>query len=190
MKSNTIRGPSRNGLPPFPNFNGTLQAKAVFPGKNTTAELEERLIELYAGDVIVTREVRVSNGKFPPISIPIPKGISAGNAHVEYYAESAAHIAVGGDSFTVLIPKILDIQPELASDTTFRISIQASDELESQGIKEVILEWLNPRIQDWKKVMMVPAPSRGKGWYTVPEPLPLPLNGETIKYEIICQRYR
>ena len=172
---------------PFPNFNGTLQAKAVFPGKNTTAELEERLIELYAGDVIVTREVRVSNGKFPPISIPIPKGISAGNAHVEYYAESAAHIAVGGDSFTVLIPKILDIQPELASDTTFRISIQASDELESQGIKEVILEWLNPRIQDWKKVMMVPAPSRGKGWYTVPEPLPLPLNGETIKYEIIVR---
>ncbi len=178
-------GRKQKQFTPLSDFNGTLQVKAVFPGTHKTVEREEGAVEAYSGDVIVTRDTRVSNGKFPAISLPVPKGISAGNAHVEYYAENTSHIAVGGDSFTVLVPKILDIQPEVVSDTTFHISVQVSDELESQGIKEIHLDWRNPLTREWTQVTMDRAPSRGKGWYTTPKPLSLSPNGAPIRYEII-----
>ena len=72
-------------------------------------------MRVYSGGVPVTQETTVVNGKFPRLSIPVPKGISAGEGHVEFYAESSTHIAASGRSFTVLVPKILDIQPELVA---------------------------------------------------------------------------
>ncbi|MCZ6677222.1 MAG: C25 family cysteine peptidase, partial [Candidatus Poribacteria bacterium] len=91
---------------PVPNFNGKIQAKAIFPGTYTTVETEEGIIKAYSGDVVATQEATVSNGRFPAMTLTVPKGISAGDAHVEFYAENATHIAAGGDSFTVFVPKI------------------------------------------------------------------------------------
>ncbi|MCH8289960.1 T9SS type A sorting domain-containing protein [Candidatus Poribacteria bacterium] len=170
---------------PFPNFNGKLQVKAIFPGKYKTVEGKEGPVEFYTGDVTVTEELSVTNGRFSGISITVPKEISAGTAHVEYYAENATHIAVGGESFTVLVPKILDVQPEVVTDTTFRISAQVSDELGDKGIKEVTLDWRNPIVRQWQTETMVPDSSRGEGWYTVSQPLPLSANGDTIRYQIV-----
>ena len=177
-------GRKQKQFTPLSDFNGTLQVKAVFPGTYKIVEREEGVVEAYSGDVIVTQDTSVRNGKFPGISLPIPKGISAGNAHVEYYAQNTSHIAVGGDSFTVLVPKILDIQPEVVSDTTFRISVQVSDEIENRGIKEIRLDWRNPVAREWVEVTMERAPSRGEGWYATPKPLPLSPNGAPIRYEI------
>lgn len=177
-------GRKQKQFTPLSDFNGTLQVKAVFPGTYKLVEREEGVVEAYSGDVVIMQDTSVRNGKFPEVSLPIPKGISAGNAHVEYYAQNASHIAVGGDSFTVLVPKILDIQPEVVSDTTFRISVQVSDEIESRGIKNIRLDWRNPVAREWVEVTMHRAPSRGEGWYTTPKPLPLSPNGAPIRYEI------
>ena len=177
-------GRKQKKFTPLSDFNGTLQVKAVFPGTYKIVERTEGVVEAYSGDVIVTQDTIVRNGRFPGVSLPVPKGISAGNAHVEYYAENTTQIAVGGDSFTVLVPKILDIQPEVVSDTTFRISVQVSDELENQGIKTIRLDWRNPVAREWLEVTMQRAPSRGTGWYTTPTPLPLSPNGAPIRYEI------
>ena len=175
---------------PISNFNGRIYAKAVFPGTYSTVEGEEELLKVYLGDVPVTQETTVVNGKFPGLSIPVPKGISAGEGHVEFYAESATSIAASGRSFTVLVPKILDIQPELVASSPgsepsqFRISIQVSDELNEQGIKSVILEWRDPEKQESFQEIMIRDTSRGNGWYTTPKPLPLPANRAGIRYEI------
>ncbi|MBI1926199.1 hypothetical protein HYR99_18350 [Candidatus Poribacteria bacterium] len=181
---------------PLSDFNGKLQVKAIFPGKTHIVKQDGGEIEAYAGDVVVTQEAQISNGRFPAFSISVPQEISAGDAYVEYYAENATQIAVGGASFTVLIPKILDIQPELVTEIPpssplykggqggFRISTQISDELGSKGIKDVVLEWRDPVERSWFQVKMLPAPSRGEGWYTLSQPLPLPANGAPIKYQI------
>ena len=175
---------------PISNFNGRIYAKAVFPGTYTTVEGKEELLKVYSGDVSVTQETAVVNGKFPRISLPVPKGISAGEAHVELYAESPTHIAASGRSFTVLVPKILDIQPELVASSPgvepsqFRISTQVSDELNEQGIKSVILAWRDPVKHERFEEIMIRDTSRGVGWYTTSKPLPLPANRAAIHYEI------
>ena len=175
---------------PISNFNGRLYAKAVFPGTYSNVEGEEELLKVYSGNVPVTQETTVVNGKFSGLSIPVPKGISAGEGHVEFYAESATSIAATGRSFTVLVPKILDIQPELVASSPgsepshFRISTQVSDELNEQGIKSIILEWRNPENRESFQEVMIRDTSRGSGWYTTPKPLPLPTNRASIRYEI------
>ena len=176
---------------PTSNFNGRLYAKAVFPGTYSNVEGEEETLKVYAGDVAVTQETTVVNGKFPSISLPVPKGISAGQGHIEFYAENATSIAASGRSFTVLVPKILDIQPELVASSPgsepsqFRISAQISDELNEQGIESVILEWRDPVKRESFSETMIRDTSRGDGWYTTPKPLLLPANRARIQYEII-----
>ncbi|MDE0301220.1 MAG: C25 family cysteine peptidase [Candidatus Poribacteria bacterium] len=165
-------------------FNGRLQVKAIFPGNYATGQGENGAVEFYTGDVIVTKEAQVTNGEFPALVIAVPDNINSGPAHVEYYAESSTHIAVGGASLTVLEPKILDIQPEVVDETSFRISAQVSDELSDEGIKEIVLSWRNPETRNWESVIMIPDQPRGKGWYTVPSPLLLAANGAAIRYDI------
>ena len=169
---------------PISHFNGPLQVKAIFPGKHATGTGKNGAVEFYTGDVVVTKESQVTNGKFPAFSILVPDNIDSGPAHVEYYAEGPAHIAVGGTSLTVLEPKILDIQPETVNEDSFRISAQISDELSNTGIKEVTLTWRNPETRDWETVTMIPDQLRGIDWYTVPSPLLLAANGAAIRYDI------
>ena len=169
---------------PTSDFDGRLQVKAIFPGKYATGQGENGAVEFYTGDVIVTKEAQVTNGSFPALVIAVPDNINSGPAHVEYYAESSTHIAVGGASLTVLEPKILDIQPEVVDEASFRISAQVSDELSDEGIKEIVLSWRNPETRNWETVIMIPDQPRGKGWYTVPSPLLLSANGAAIRYDI------
>ena len=176
---------------PISDFNGKIQVKAVFPGTYSTVEGEEGPLKAYSGNVAVAQEALVVNGKFPGLSLPVPKGISAGEGHVEFYAESASSIAASGRSFTVLVPKILDIQPELvvsspgSEPSQFRIATQVSDELKEQGIKSVVLEWRDPVKRESFRETMIRDTSREFGWYITPKPLPLPANRASIQYEII-----
>ncbi len=175
---------------PTSNFNGKIQARAVFPGTYSTVEGKEGPLKAYSGDVAIAQETTVVNGRFPGFSLPVPKGISAGQAHIEFYAESATSIAASGYSFTVLVPKILDIQPELVASrpgsdpSQFRISVQVSDELNEQGIKSVLLEWRDPVKGERLRETMIRDTSRGGGWYTILKPLPLPADRAGIRYEI------
>lgn len=169
---------------PISDFNGKLQVKAIFPGKYATGQGENGAVEYYTGDVIVTKEARVTNGSFPALAITVPDNIDSGAAHVEYYAENPTHIAVGGASLSVLEPKILNIQSEVVDESSFRISAQISDELNNQGIKEIVLSWRNPETRNWETVFMIPDQPRGIGWYTVPSPLLLSANGSAIRYDI------
>ena len=165
-------------------FNGTLIVKALFPGKTATAQGTAGLVKYYTGDVILTKTVTVSNGAYPAVTFTVPKNIASGDAHVEYYAQSNTTVAVGGDGFTVNIPKILDIKPELVSEGKFNISVQVSDEKEELFL--VLLDWRNPENREWEKVRLVPAdpPLSADGWWTLPEPLNAPTDGSPIRYDI------
>ena len=165
-------------------FNGTLIVKALFPGKTAIAQGVAGPVRYYTGDVVLTKTLTVSRGAYPAVTFTVPRNIASGDAHVEYYAQSDTTVAVGGDGFTVNIPKILDIQPELAGEGKFRISVQISDEKEE--LAQVLLDWRNPQNREWEKVALVPAdpPLAKEGWWTVPEPLNAPTDGSAIRYDL------
>ena len=141
-------------------------------------------VRYYTGDVVLTKTVNVNRGAYPAVTFSVPKNIASGDAHVEYHAQSNTTVAVGGDGFTVNIPKILDVKPELVGEDKFSISIQVSDEKEELFL--VLLEWRNPASREWEKVRLVPAdpPLSEEGWWTVPEPLNAPTDGSAIRYDL------
>ena len=169
-------------------FNGSLTVKALFPGKTAIAQGVAGPVRYYTGDVVLIKTLTVNRGAYPAVTFSVPKNIASGDAHVEYYAQSDATVAVGGDGFTVNIPKILDIKPELVGEDKFRISVQVSDEKEELFL--VLLEWRNPQNREWENVRLVPAdpppqsPKTGEGWWTVPEPLNAPTDGSAIRYNL------
>ena len=190
------------------NFNGTLTVKALFPGKTAVSQGVAGPVEYYTGDVPLTKTLTVTRGAYPEVTFTVPQNIASGDAHVEYYAQSNDKnigwetdaskntIAVGGDGFTVNVPKILDIHPELVGDDTFRISVQVSDEEEESLL--VVLDWRNLAARQWEEVELIPgnppdtgegtSPLRKKtgsdGWWTTPEPLNAPTDGSVVRYEI------
>lgn len=165
-------------------FNGTLTVKALFPGKTVVAQGISGPVNYYTGDVILTKTLSVSNGAYPAVTFAVPGNIASGDAHVEYYAQGATTIAVGGDGFTVNIPKILDVRTELVGEDKFRISVQVSDEKEQ--VASALLSWRNPIERQWENVSLIPAlpPLSADGWWTVPEPLDAPTDGSVIRYDI------
>ena len=170
-------------------FNGTLTVKALFPGKTAVSQGVAGPVEYYTGDVPLTKTFTVSQGAYPGITFTVPQNIASGDAHVEYYAQSDTTVAVGGDGFTVNVPKILDIRPELVGDDKFRVSVQISDEKDQSLL--VLMEWRNLQTRQWEDVHLVPgsppvtAQKTSKdGWWTTPEPLNAPTDGSVVRYEI------
>ncbi|MDE0681350.1 MAG: C25 family cysteine peptidase, partial [Candidatus Poribacteria bacterium] len=170
-------------------FDGTLTVKALFPGKTAVSQGVAGPVEYYTGDVSLTKTLTVSRGAYPEVTFTVPRNIASGDAHVEYYAQSDATVAVGGDGFTVNVPKILDIHPELVGDDKFRISVQVSDEKEQSLL--VVLEWRNLAARQWEIVELIPRETpvtaektSGGTWWTTPEPLNAPTDGSVVRYEI------
>ncbi len=170
------------------NFDGTLTVKALFPGKTAVSQGVAGPVEYYTGDVPLTETVTVSDGAYPAVTFTVPQNIASGDAHVEYYAQSDTTVAVGGDGFTVNVPKILDVRPELVGDDKFRISVQISDEQEESLL--VVLEWRNLAARQWETVHLIPGDppategTNKDGWWTTPEPLNAPTDGSVVRYEI------
>ncbi len=174
------------------NFDGTLTVKAVFPGKQAVGlDKNGNPQEYYTGDVIVTKTISVNRGNYPAVGIEVPENISTGDGHLEYYAENATEIAVGGDSFTVGIPKILDIKPEVVTTSSgedmIEISVQVSDD--KKETVSVVLEWRHPKTGIREKVLLEPSESTSSltptaRWWKVPEPLPAPTDGSAFRYDI------
>ena len=165
-------------------FDGTLTVKAVFPGKMAVSQGVAGPVEYYTGDVVLTKTLSVNRGAYPAVTFTVPQNIASGDAHVEYYAQSDTTIAVGGDGFTVNVPKILDIRPELVGDDKFRISVQVSDERTESGTQplRVVLQWRNLATRKWETVRLVQADE--DEWWTTPEPLDVPTDGSAVRYDI------
>ncbi len=161
-------------------FDGTLTVKAVFPGKTAVSQGVAGPVAYYTGDVVLTKTLSVNRGTYPAVTFTVPKNIASGDAHVEYYAQSDTTVAVGGDGFTVNVPKILDIRPELVGDDKFRISIQVSDE--SDELLLVVLKWRNLATREWETVRLVQGSE--DEWWTTPEPLEAPTDGSAVRYDI------
>ncbi len=177
-------------------FDGELTVKAIFPGQlSVGVDKTGAPKEFYPGDVIVTKTLQVRRGSFPEVNIDVPKNISSGDAHVEYYAENATEIAVGGDGFTVDVPKILDIKPRLVTtpsgEEMIDVTVHISDN--DKETVSVVLEWRNPGTGFRNKVSMIPAESNSEStstvvptarWWRLPEPLPAPTDGSAFRFDV------
>ncbi|RKU18952.1 hypothetical protein C6501_02000 [Candidatus Poribacteria bacterium] len=178
------------------NFDGELTVKVVFPGQQSVGiDKTGAPKEFYSGDVVDTKTISVQRGSYPAVKFSVPENISPGDAHVEYYAENATEIAVGGDGFTVEVPKILDIKPKVVTASSgedmFEISVLVSDE--NKETVSVVLEWRNLQTADNGKVALEPAETNSDStsaiastarWWKLPEPLPVPTDGSALRYDI------
>ena len=174
------------------NFDGKLTVQVVFPGQPAVGiDKTGARKEFYPGDVIVTETLSVQRGKFPVVEIDVPENIASGDAHLEYYAENATEIAVGGDSFSVGVPKILDIKLQLVTtpsgEDKIDISVLVSDD-EKETVS-VVLEWRNRENPDDDEVSLIPAEITPGSvttarWWKLPEPLPVPTDGSVFRYDI------
>jgi hypothetical protein len=172
-------------------FNGELTVKVIFPGQQSVGvDKTGARREFYSGDVIHTKTLSVQRGSYPDVEIDVPQNISPGDAHVEYYAENATEIAVGGDGFTVEVPKILDIKTQLVTNSTGEemvdISVRISDD--ENAVESVVLEWRNPQTAQWEKVSLNPTNIDTESlltarWWKLPEPLPVPTDGSAFRYD-------
>ncbi len=178
------------------NFNGELTVKVVFPGQQSVGvDKTGAPKEFYSGDVIKTKTISVKNGSYPAVEIDVPNNIAAGDAHVEYYAENNTEIAVGGDGFTVKIPKILDIKPILTTKTSgedvIDLFVRVSDD--EKAVDSVKLEWRNPNTANWEIISLIPTQSGPETnepniatarWWKIPQALPVPTDGSALRYDI------
>ncbi|MCG9128774.1 hypothetical protein JT359_14360 [Candidatus Poribacteria bacterium] len=178
------------------NFNGELTVKFVFPGEQSFGvDKTGAPKEFYSGDVIKTKTLTVTKGSYPAVEIDVPDNIAAGDAHVEYYAENDTEIAIGGDGFTVKIPKILDIKPILnansSGDDVIDIFVHVSDD--EGAVDSVKLEWRNPRTANWEIISLIPTQSAPEPnspkivtarWWKIPEVIPVPTDGSALRYDI------
>ncbi len=173
-------------------FDGELTVKVIFPGQQSVGvDKTGAPREFYSGDVPVIETLQVKRGSYPEVEIDVPENISPGDAHVEYYAENAAEIAVGGDGFTVEVPKILDIKTQLVTSSTGEemvdISVSISDD--EKMVDTVVLEWRNPETHTWEKVdLEIDTESTSSlastaRWWKLPEPLPVPTDGSAFRYD-------
>ena len=178
----------RKQYTPIRDFRGNLVVNAKFPGDFRISDFGFRNSELKNNSKLeVSERVDVVNGRYPAIEFRVPNGAKTGKGTVEYYAENNTEIAVGGAVFTVNIPKFVDIQEEIVSKQSFRIAAQVADDLQMAGIQEVTLEWRNPTDGVWTNTPMTADTSRGEGWYTTTELLPIPSNGLAIRYHIFAR---
>ena len=178
------------------NFDGELTVKVVYPGQQSVgADKTGAPREFYSGDVIDTETVSVTRGSYPAVEFRVPENISPGDAHVEYYAENATEIAVGGDGFTIQVPKILDIKPEVVTtpsgEDMVEISVLVSDD--KKAAVSVVLEWRNIQTSANGVVSLIPAEKISEStpalaptsrWWKLPEPLPVPTDGSALRYDI------
>ena len=177
-------------------FDGDLTVKVSFPGQRSIGvDKTGAPREYYPGDVVVTESLKVERGSYPEVEIDVPNNISQGDAHVEYYAENTTEIAVGGDGFTVEVPKILDIIPQLVTDSSGQDMIDffafVSDD-KSETVS-VLLEWRNPINPSDNQVFLEPTeivPESAKSssttarWWKLPQPLSVPTDGSAFRYDI------
>ena len=183
------------------NFDGDLTVKVSFPGQQSVGvDKTGAQRQYYSGDVVVTETFKVQRGSYPEVEIDVPVNISRGDAHVEYYAENATEIAVGGDGFTVDVPKILDIIPQVITNPSGQdmidIFVFVSDD--SSETVSVMLEWRNRLNPSNNRVSLEPtetvpesafsktatASSTTARWWKLPQPLPAPTDGTAFRYDI------
>lgn len=182
-------------------FDGDLTVKVSFPGQQSVGvDKTGAQREYYSGDVVVTETLKVQRGSYPEVEIDVPVNISQGDAHVEYYAENATEIAVGGDGFTVEVPKILDIIPQVITNPSDQdvIDIFAYISDDSSETVSVLLEWrstLNPRnnqvfleptetVPESAFSKIATASSTTARWWKLPQPIPVPADGSAFRYDV------
>ncbi len=138
------------------------------------------------------KEIRVWQGEFGEIQIPVPRGVVTGAGSVRLFATDNKRAAIGGAKFWTYQPVIVAIE-SLMDDEKRRILeifVQIADNQGQGGIKSVEALWMDTENFIDHSFKMIPAPDYGKpvitnaAWFKLEKPIPLPKLGKTIRYEI------
>jgi hypothetical protein len=152
---------------PVDGFSGRLVVTVRFTAQDTGLPME------------VAAEATVTNGAYPEMALRVPANARAGRAQVEYYAESADALAVGGSTFAVSEPVIESVDVRVGPNGNIALAVQATDDRE---ITSVAVEWYSREQRQWIATALAPDPSRGKGFFALREAVPAPAAGDAFEY--------
>ena len=160
----------------------TMMATAVFPKKKDSE------VEL----VRQRKQIRVWQGEFGEIQIPVPRGVATGAGAVRFFASDNKRAAIGGAKFWTYQPIIVAIEPVMddQDSRTLEIFVQVADNQGLDGIKSVEALWMDTQNFVDHSYKMILAPEYRKpvikngAWFKLEKPIPLPKSGKTIRYEI------
>ncbi|MAF13225.1 hypothetical protein CMK11_22455, partial [Candidatus Poribacteria bacterium] len=166
LSSEYVREIDEKVFTPVPDFDGRLFVTAQFT-QGGTGRVVERGVE-----------AAVTRGRYPSVTLDIPANTVPGRAQIEFFAESADHIAVGGATFALSDPVIEDVVVEDAGEFV-AVSVRVTDD---RGIDRIELEHYDVAARDWAVTPMLRDAARGAGWYSVAENPPMPPPGEGFEY--------
>ncbi|MBT7101705.1 hypothetical protein HN937_30285, partial [Candidatus Poribacteria bacterium] len=166
LSSEYVREADEKVFTPVADFDGRLFVTAQFAQRGTG-----RVIERGA-------EAAVTRGRYPSVTLDIPANTVPGRAQIEFFAESADHVAVGGATFALSDPVIEEVVIEDAGGSV-AASVRVTDD---RGIDRIELEHYDVAARDWVVTAMPRDAARGAGWYTVAENPPMPPAGEGFEY--------
>ena len=139
---------------------------------------------------------KVWQGQFGRIQMDIPSSAIPGRGVVRLFAYDDEHAAIGGTVFWVDTPIIADVLEKIETIESHTLNLQAliyDDMGGVKGIRSIEVVWDNEVTFDDAVIPMVkiaPPPETGElppggQWYELQKPIPLPLGGRNIRYQIV-----
>ncbi len=161
----------------------TFSAFAVF-ANNFDDNLRNDITQRVGGNVW--------QGEYGTVRIDVPNNALPGAGIARIFAYDDTYAAVGGTRFWIDTPVVQDIRETLDTKITdtLSISILVVDDKGPAGIRSISVLWDNTA--DFKDMVtpMVRAGTplgdvpQGGQWYELQTPIPLPIGGKQIRYQI------
>ena len=138
--------------------------------------------------------LNVWKGDFGTIRFDVPLDVTAGRGVVRLFASDGKHTAIGGAEFWTEQAIFHDVREELDTEGANALSlhVQIVDDTGRDGIKSVEVVWNDTSEFKTHTTPMVPDPQfsvpviNGGQWWRLQSPIPLPLAGRSINYQILA----
>lgn len=166
LESRYVRESDAKEFTPVTDFDGRLFVTAQFTQRGTGRTIERGA------------EGTVTNGRYPSLSLDVPANTQPGRAQVEFFAEAADRIAVGGATIALSEPVIEEVVVEDVAGAV-AVAVRVTDD---RGLDRIELEHYDEDAREWIVTVLRRDSARGAGWYSLPENLPMPAAGEDFEY--------
>lgn len=163
-------------------FNADLKISVEYP--NNFDEIESNDLP------IQDKTIKVWEGVFGEVSLPVLKGVIPGEGKLRCYANDGRVSAAGGVRFSMSRPVIESYSSEIVDEEKLAIYAAVIDNIGSAGIKSVICEWKDSvtwrqHFNEMKLGQAPPGAPEVEGlWYNLVENIPLSKPGSYIDYKI------
>lgn len=150
----------------------------------------------HGNEFVQSTSGRVWQGEFGTVRLNVPTKALSGKGVIHLFAYDDKRAAVGGTTFWVDTPILVDLRQEMDTIVNHTLTIQTLvlDDLGGdKGIRSVEVEWDDTfdLVDQVTPMIKIKPPSGtdklppGGQWYEIQTPIPLPPGGRQVRYRIV-----